>query len=196
MCGEPCAHAIALHGRGGFRTALPQQLQDMWDAYVAAGQPSDWEAPGLPGVMEAVAVSYDLSAAGAAAGAAGAAAGEQYALFSSEVALDDSCGMLEGRGWWGQAPLARHCFVSICAVEPAYISIDTYVLPQCTPPTPSTPYTPSHTPQTPSHTPFIVCASHTFSHLTYPTPVPRAAGGPGALQRAVGRQHRMAVWLD
>lgn len=96
VCGEPCAHAIALHGRGGFRTALSQQLQDMWDAYVAAGQPSDWEAPGLPGVMEAVAVSYDLSAAGAAAaagtGAAGAAAAEQYALFSSEVALDDSCG--------------------------------------------------------------------------------------------------------
>lgn len=97
-----------------------------------------------------------------------------------------------GACWWGQAASAIHCFVSIRPVEPACISIDTYVLPQCTPPTL---YTLSHA--QPSHTHFIVRAFHTFSHTPHtPTPVRRAAGGTGALQRAVGRQHRMAVWLD
>ena len=52
----------------------------------------EWVPQGLPGVMEAVSMTYDLSSASAARS-------EQYVWFSSVVALDDSCG--EDRFCWG-----------------------------------------------------------------------------------------------
>uniref|UniRef100_A0A6U2JVD1 Calmodulin n=1 Tax=Chlamydomonas euryale TaxID=1486919 RepID=A0A6U2JVD1_9CHLO len=85
VCGVRPGHAVALHGRGGFRAARPAQLQEQWAAYSAQGEA--WQPVGMPGVMEATAVSYDLQAASAARG-------EQYAWFQSTVALDDSCKLL------------------------------------------------------------------------------------------------------
>ncbi|KAG1663280.1 hypothetical protein FOA52_006321 [Chlamydomonas sp. UWO 241] len=85
VCGAPSAHALALHGRGGFRMALPEQLVEQWEAYSIQGDA--WQPVGMPGVMEAVCVAYDL-------GASSAARGEQYAWFTSVVALDDCCGLL------------------------------------------------------------------------------------------------------
>ena len=115
VCGQACTRAIALHARGGFRMALPSQLEEQWEQYKAvrgsilpppgviggagaaaavAGPAAlvpapapviEWASPGLPGVMEAVSMAFDLAAAGTANS-------EQYVWFSSVVALDDSCG--------------------------------------------------------------------------------------------------------
>ena len=62
-------------------------------AVATAAPVVEWEPQGLPGVMEAVMLSYNLSAASVERS-------EQYAWFSSVVALDDSCG--EGEWEWSE----------------------------------------------------------------------------------------------